>query len=166
MDNILNTILKETYTLQQFIRRVRLLKDYVNTSLFKGVNAQIDLNNLTSNSNDLNWLRSLPENGFFNQFNNQSFNQIFDYLDQTIQNQKPLLIYIPFEMPDDEIAKMGGSLRTSYGGKFLFDLKYDPSLLAGCSLVWNGLHKDYSIKKKIEGNETEIIKEINSYIKH
>lgn len=158
---IINTILHQTYTIQEISRRIRLLKEYVNNQLYK--QTSIDLNTLSSNGGDLNWLKSLPTD-FFNQFNKADASEIFEQLDRFIAEQKPLLIYIPFEMPQDEIPKLGQWLRTTYGEDFLFDLKYDPSLLAGCSLVWNGLHRDYSVRKRIEDSQNEIIKEMNSFI--
>lgn len=160
---ITDIILTQTFTQQQLVRRVRLLKEYVEGELFQS--EPINLNSLTSNSSDINWLKSLPTD-FFRLFTKQDATRLIEQLERFGTDQKPLLIYVPFEMPEDEIPKLGSWLRSNYGNTFLYELKYDPSLLAGCSLVWGGLHKDYSAKKSIEDHKEEIIKEINTFVRH
>ena len=159
MDELYQKIIAETYTVTDFRRRLRVLKEYISSILYSS-----DADAYLKNSEiDRDWLLSLGKQ-FPEEFNRENYQNIFAYLESQANQIVPLTIYISFQMPDAEKLRMGKWIRDNYGPNFFFDLKIDPYLIASCALVWKGIYKDYSIRKKIEDRKEEIISSLKSFI--
>lgn len=159
-NQIYTEILKDTFTLHILNKRVRILKDFFDSKLF---NSKPTYPYNLSNTDKL-WLEEVS-NKISPFINRETSASIFSGLDKKLQTLTPLLIYISFELPDIEIPKLGYYLRKDYGNEFLFDIKVDTTLLGGCSFVWNGSQKDYSLKKTIEDKKEDILEDIRVFTK-
>lgn len=148
---LLEKILESTYTKADLLRRLDLLKNYIVRRLFSK-----SVNSLSLNQTDSEWITSLGED-FFKKFNTKSVYATFTQLEGIAKEINPLTIYLSVDMTDDYIAQIGLRCRKLFGQGFLIDTQLDPSLIAGCSLVWNGVIADYSIRAKIEENKTVIL---------
>ncbi|MBI3486106.1 hypothetical protein HY025_04155 [Candidatus Daviesbacteria bacterium] len=157
-DQILNTILKDTYTQTQLNRRLRLLKESLNNQFF-GVK-----NNLFIELEDQNWLDSLDKT-IFSQFSQENFNAQFQKLEELGKQIPVLSLYLSFDPPLEEIAKLSNYFRTNFSPNFLFEIKLDPNLVAGSALVWKGVYKDYSLRKYIDDQKERLISEFKQFIK-
>lgn len=158
MNEILDKVLEDTFTIYEARKRLRNLKNFLVNKLFAQGSKQDELN-----QEDLDFLNSLDEK-FLSNFNKINLYQVFDALEESLNKISPLVIYLPFEIGHKESFQIGIWLRKNYGKNFLFEVKFDPSLIAGCALVWNGIYKDYSLKAKIAENQVQIIakfKELN-----
>lgn len=156
-DQILNTIIESSYTLHELRTRVRVLKAYLGKKVFGSETDDMDLDIRS----EINWLYQLGDQ-FMSQFNRSNFSEIFTEIENRINHLNPLIIYFAFEPTANELHNVGIWLRKNYGAQFLFDHKYDPTLIGGCALVWKGLYKDYSLKGRIEQNRQAIIEVIRS----
>lgn len=151
MDEILSIVLQETYTFTDALRRAKVLRQFLMHKLFGGID---DKN--AYRQDDIQWLDGLGGQ-FYSQFTKDNFYGVLKQLEDSLHKFQPLVIYVPFEMPEHEIARLGNYLRQAYGKNFLIEVKIDPSLIAGCALVWGGLYQDYSIRKRISSNKEAII---------
>src|SRR3989344_5984448 len=97
MNDLLNTILVNTFTLTQLKHRVGILRSYL-TRVFFG--AQTESQALSPE--DLNWLKSLPED-FYQKFNKDNVYSEFEALEEQINKLTPLIIYLTFE-PEREVT--------------------------------------------------------------
>ena len=158
MNQILETVLKDTFTLTQLKNRMRILKANLLKNFFGGSST------LQSAAAELNWLSSLPPN-FNAQFNKDNVYKIFEDLEQHIQKIPVLTIYLTFEPDDAAISQIGTFARKTYSSTFLLDTKLDPSLIAGCALVWAGRKKDYSLRVKIEEKKGEILENLQKFLR-
>ncbi len=158
-DQILNTIIENSYTLHELRKRVRILKAFISKKLYGSDTTEMDLEIRT----EINWLYQLGDS-FFTQFNQSNFSQLFQELEIRINHLSPLIIYFAFEPNIVELNNVGSWLRKNYGPQFIFDHKLDPSLIAGCALVWKGVYRDYSLRSKIEQNRQGIIQVIRASI--
>lgn len=157
MENILNIILKDTYTQTLLKHRLNVLKSYLIQSFFgnqRGTFTQIDLS----------WLKSLPP-GLYQNFNKDNIYKIFSDLEKQIISLKTLTIYLTFEPDDLSLSQMGNFARKLFGNSLLLDVKYDPGLTAGAALVWKGVYKDYSLRAKIESRKAEILESFKKYLR-
>ncbi len=155
---LLDLLLADTYTLPQLLRRISLLRKYLSSRLFKG---DMKISEVTIKE-DLEWFNNLnPE--IFTQFTPQNHGEIINTLLKQVDTLKTLIIYLPFEIQNDEIPKLGKYLRSSYGKNFLYETRLDPGLLGGCALVWNGIYKDYSLRARIDNNKDKIIQSLKSF---
>lgn len=151
LQTITDLFLKDSFTRTEALRRLRLFRQFLTDKIF----ASKPKSELISQE-DGPWLESLASDAL-RLINKDNLNQYLDALEQTIVDIKPLVIFLPFELPLGELHALGSKIRSMLGPKFLIDIKLDPSLIAGCALVWGGVYKDFSIKAKIEGQRSEIL---------
>jgi len=65
-----------------------------------------------------------------------------------IDSLEPLHLFLPKEIPDEELEKIANYLRES-NKNLLLEIKIEPELLGGCALSYKGVYKDYSLKTKL-----------------
>lgn len=162
MDNILTTILKDTYTVTALKSRLNVLKSYLSQHFFGAQQQQAETANMEQK--DLAWLKSLSSE-FFQNFNKDNMYNIFAELEKGINELKTLTIYLTFEPDDASLASIGSFARKLFGNYLLLDTKFDPNLIAGAALVWKGIYKDYSLRSKIEQKKTEILDSFKQYLR-
>ena len=158
MDEILNTILKDTYSLAQLKHRLMILKTNLLKTFFGGTD------NAPLLPQELNWLKSLPPN-FYLQFNKDNVYDIFSALEKTVGKLPELTMYLTFEPDDQTLSQIGIYARKNFGSTLLLDIKLDPKLIAGTSLVWKGITKDYSVKSRLEEKKAEIFQGFKKFLR-
>lgn len=157
--DILNTLLTNTYSLIQLKHRLNILKSYLLKTFFGNLQTSPIL------KEDLDWLNSLPEQ-FYQQFNKDNVYTIFENLEKLVLNLNPLTIYLTFEPDDITLAQIAAYARKTFdNSNLLLDIKFDPKLIAGCSLVWKGVLKDYSLKVRIEEKKEEILTNFKQFLR-
>lgn len=171
---ILDQILKTTYTKKQVIRRFRLIRDFLNLVFFdlkpgtdfKQALALFEQNLLnqknSSESKELFFLENLGES-FFKLFNPETFHLELEQLQKSVLSVKTVTLYLPFEIPDVEIDKLGMWFKKNLGNNILFEIIFDPGLIGGAALSFNGVFKDYSLKQKIAENKQDIEKLLTGF---
>lgn len=157
MDNILSTILKDTYSIHQLRHRLNILKNSLLENFFNSPSQSLT-------QADLSWLKSLPP-ALLSQFNKDNIYTIFGQLQKEITTLKLLVIYLTFEPDNDSLANIGNYTRKLYGLSLLLDIKYDPNLIAGAALVWKGVYKDYSLRAKIEEKKSEVSESFKKFLR-
>lgn len=152
---ILEKILEDNFTLSELRHRIHVLRFYLNKRLFGNDTTEFD----SQVRVEAGWFYKLGE-PFFNQFNKANLSQIFDALEAEVSNLPVLTIYFAFEPGRDELHRIGDFLRKNFGPKFIFDAKFDPTLIAGCAFVWKGGYKDYSLRARVAENRQQILETI------
>ncbi|OGE27009.1 hypothetical protein A3H85_01245 [Candidatus Daviesbacteria bacterium RIFCSPLOWO2_02_FULL_40_8] len=156
---LLDKILTSTYTTNDVYRRIRALKQFLLNQLFASA-----IQSFTSSSeSDSAWLSSLGTE-FYAQFNQQNIYQMIEALEKQVKSIQPLIIYLPFEIPEGEVVRIGMKIRTDLGKNLLLNFKVDPTLIAGCAIVWNSQLRDYSARARINQNKPQILSIIKEYI--
>ena len=154
-------IVKDTYTLSTLRHRVRVLKNYLINKMF----TQDDENKHQIDPEDLVWLEGLGTD-FLNSFNKDNTYPIFSQIDQSLEKISPLVIYLPFPTNDQIQIHLGEFIRKAFSKNLIFDTKFDPNLIAGCALSWQGIYRDYSLRKKIVDNRNQLLQNFKKYLKH
>ncbi len=157
MDEILNIILKDTYSLSQLKHRLRILK----TNLLRTFFSTGEVGSLSPA--ELSWLQSLPPQ-FYQQFTKDNVYKIFSDIDDAILNLKTLILYLSFEPDDATIAQIGSFTRKIFNSPaLLLDIKLDPNLIAGTALSWKGVYKDYSLRSELALKKGELWEEFKKF---
>ncbi len=156
---ILNTLLKDTFTQTSLKHRLRILK----TTLLKKIFGSEAPNEQLS-AEDLNWLNSLPAS-LYEKFNKDNVYQTFEQIETEVNSMPLLLVYLPFEANDQAISQVGGFIRKNFTNLSLFDIKFNPELIAGCALSWKGIYHDYSLKAKIEEKKGQILENFKKFLR-
>lgn len=167
MPNLLDMILEGVYTQTDSLRRLRLLKEQTTVKIFGGSKDQTPNSPIPSDLSDeeQGWLDKTMAD-ISSSINKNNLYQAFNGLEKEIKSIEVLAVFIPFEMPKDEVARLGMYLRQTYGKNFLMELKFDPKLVAGTALSWKGIYKDYSLHQRMLDNQTQILQTLKKYIKH
>ncbi len=158
MDEIFEIILKNTYTVFQFKHRLRILKSSFGQKFYGG-----ELT-IEPAEDDLRWMKTLPQT-FFQAFTPDNQTQIFTFLEIKLKETPALTLNLAFNPPDELINELGEYYRQHFTSFRLIDLKFDLSLIAGCSMVWKGVFKDYSLKSRIEDRKDEIMHSFRKFLR-
>ena len=169
MNDILTTILKDTYTLSQLKDRLLSLKQFLLQKFFNGQAPEADSS----------WLKSLPLD-FITQFtdglinngliNKDNVYKIFEDLEKETLKLTPLTLYLTFEPDDATLSQICKRAReiftgTSVSKLLIFDIKYDPRLIAGTALSFKGVYRDYSLRSKIEERKMLILESFKKFLR-
>lgn len=153
--DLFNTILASTYTSSQLKKRLRSLKAYLDSKLFKAP--------LPNDLEEKDWLDSLGEE-FYQAVTPDNFSDIIQSFEKQFDKLPKVVMSIPFDMPEADVLNIAKTLRTQRVDLIL-QIKHDPDLIGGCSLIYNGVLKDYSVRKRIEDNKQAILASLRSYLK-
>lgn len=157
MNEVLSTILKDTYSLSQLKLRLRILKSSLLKAFFGG-------ENLSFSPEQLSWLKSLPTE-FYHKFSKDNVYQIFTEIEKEISKLKTLSMYLTFKPDDATLTELGTYVRGNFGPNFVLDIKLNPTLIAGTALACNGVYRDYSLKAKLESKKAEILQEFKKFLR-
>lgn len=152
--DIIDHMLANTYTQTDALRRIGMLKDIVVAKIFAATRPGPDYQDP--------WLNLLNPK-ILQYFTKDNVYKLFDEIKGEIKKIEPLVVRLPFEIPEAELADLGSRLRKSYGKNFLVEIKYDPSLIAGAHFSFKGVYKDYSIRQEIADNRQAIIGMLKNY---
>ena len=159
MNDLLNTILKETFSLNGLKHRLRILKSNLLKTFFGNEKEEVTLS-----TQDLNWLKSLPLS-FYQQFNKDNVYQIFFDLEAAEAKLKILTMQLTFEPDEDALNQIGTFARKIFDPTIILDIKLNPNLIAGAALVWKGIYRDYSLRTKIEEKKPEILEGFKKFLR-
>lgn len=158
MDQILTTILKDTYSLTTLKHRLRVLKSYLSSVIFQsGVKEEFA-------ASDSTWLGSFPP-AFIQQFNKDNISPVFADMESKIKKLKILTMYLPFDTDEQTLIQIGEKTRRTFGSLIVLDIRFNPNLIAGCALSWNGVYKDYSLRSQIEARKNEILESFKKFLR-
>ena len=162
---------------RQALRRFRVLKDYLNYKFYSvpaDVSDQDAFTQFSANyvreiaraglEDDLKFIYDLgPE--YLNQFKPNALKDALQDIEQAITSAKIVIVSLALELPDPEITKLGQFIKTNSGPQVLIEIQYDPALIGGCALSYNGVYRDFSIRRKIEENKKGILNTLLTYVK-
>lgn len=178
-DTQITKLLSETYTKDQLLKRLRVIKDFISFRLFNltpeqnklPLPAQVELF-LALHQKDIielnilrlegNWAVSLKEE-FYNQFTLDNYQGLFKALDQISAQVNPIIVYLPIELPEKDRFSLGSWFKQNLGLTTLFELQFDANLIGGCALSFKGTYKDYSLRSKISQNQAQIISSLKEF---
>lgn len=165
--DLVSQFLKTTYTKHQALTRFRILSDFLNFRLFTGNSTISETDSVSEQFNkfkktydrdierDLKFFLELDP-GFFERFKKDNVNTLLPELNKAINTDQICLVYLPFEIPEPEIEKLGLWFK-NISPLQLIEIKYDGGLLGGVALSYKGIYKDFSLRERIKKNQTKII---------
>ncbi len=175
MDQLTQQFLSKVTTKAEAYKALRILREFLDFIHFSSpvkttqissssdlsfTMTEFQLKHLSRISNEyiteqIELLRSFNQD-FFNQFDPKSAAAKLESLKQTVDQTDPIILHIPFEMPREETKKVGLWIKENINPVYLLEIRFDPSMVAGCMISFKGTSKDYSIRKKIEDNQVQV----------
>lgn len=167
---LLETILTNTYTKEDLQHRLTLLREFMEYQFFKPhekTNVVYLLNEFIDQKkesrDEFNALNAW-DYPFYSRFNKENVYENLKEIEKEAEKLPVITIYLPFNLPIFEAPKLGKWLRANIDPKILAEIKSDPSLIGGCSLVYKGEYRDLSLRFYIEKHKEAIRKVLESYL--
>ncbi len=158
MDNFYKLMLSNTYTYSTMRHRIRLLKAILNNRIF---GSKLYIN---PTPEDITWFNSLPQT-FLNSINKDNLTEFINHLEISLEKTPVLVVNISFDPTYTAETQIGEFCRKNFSSFQLININYNPSLVAGCALVWNGVSKDYSIKARMAQYRDSIMESFKMTLK-
>lgn len=166
----LETILSNTYTKGDLQHRLTLLREFLEYQFFKPhekANLVFLLNEFINKRGELrdefNALMAW-DYPFYSKFNKENVYDTLGQLEKEASKLPVVTIYLPFALPIFEAPRLGKWLRENIAGNIVAEIKTDPALIGGCSVVWNGTYQDFSLRFYIEKHKGTIQKVVGEYL--
>ncbi|SRR5258708_2896439 len=148
-EKILDIVLQRSLTLHQAYKHLRILKEYLTYQIFGAQQATLE-------KEDQAFIDQIDKD-LLQQFTKDNLASEFEKILSQLEKIPVLVVYFGFQ-PDNELIKsISDWIKNNYSERIILDSKIDNNLIAGCSLVWKGIYKDYSLKAKIEDHRQEIL---------
>lgn len=158
MDQILNTILNNTYTLPELKHRINILRTYLAKKFFGAYEDQ------PLSPEDQNWINNLPTE-LLESFNKTNLYEILKTVEEKAFDTQVLTLYLPFEATGQTVKLIADKTRGILHRPVLLEIRYDSVLIAGLALSLNGIYKDYSLRAKIEERKAEILGSFKKFLR-
>ncbi len=159
MEEILSLFLQSNYSQNQIRHRFNTLKNFLQARLFNSAVSAAEIP-----AEDKKWLDSL-DSKLISYFNPYNIDVSLKNLEQKLHEIKPLTIFLPFQIPDEEVDNLGRYIRQNFKKDAVIEIKFDGGLIGGAAVSWNGTYKDYSIHSLISQNETKLIETFKNYLR-
>lgn len=170
MNNLLTTILTNTYTQSDLNHRLGLLKGFLEFWYYQPhekTNFLFLLNEFFTRGeesrDEFNALNFWGPN-FYGEFSKENLYQLLNQIKKEAEALPTVTIFLPFVPPIYEIPKLGEWFRQNVSLAAVIDVKSDPRLIGGCALARRGVYQDFSLRYYIEKNRPAVLKVIADYV--
>lgn len=158
-------MLQNTYTTDDLVERLGLMRIYYNKRLFVG-GENSTLKEVIQNECDEHTFLSLE--AWVKVFEKENIQPlvVFEALD-TVQEDlggvPAVTLYVPVRFSHEQIERFGVWFRENVQPNILLSLHIDPRATGGCSFIWNNIFYDFSLKYFIEKQKEDIVATFDKY---
>jgi len=161
MDAAIETILSNTFTDSDVYKRLAILQDALEHSLYT-TNAKTSLRDMLAEryvgSDDRTSLDAIAAWGeaVVSLFHSGDIGKHMDALKKSIAAVPSITLYVAAPMPAAAMNEIGAWCRQNIDPHVLIDLKIDRSSAGGCMLVWKNTLHDFSMRYFLHKHEKEL----------
>lgn len=172
MDQAISSLLSKTYTKNQALATLRLIREFLNYLFFDlqlssepsgRIDQFLKSQNLDPLASQEAKILSQLGDDFYKTFSPKNLTTQFKMMEDALSSIQEVIVHLPFEMPEEEVERLGEWFKKNLGEESLFNLNLDPSLIGGAALSYKGVYRDYSLKQKIAENKVKIIQMLVSF---
>jgi hypothetical protein len=154
---LLDTILASTYVKADVLRRLRIIREYLEQRFFTPGEKK-DLLGFLSDQ------KITPEeqtvitgwgDEFFKSFNKENAYDYLEHMNGRVKDLPTVNMYVPIGLDSGQTVKIGLWVRANVDREALVEIHVEQAAFGGCSFAWNGVYYDYSLHhymhKKMDG---------------
>ena len=161
---IQSIILVKTYTKTDYLRRVTLIREYLENRFFKDESLQFSdylvKNQISQHDRDA---LSHFDDHFFNLFTRDNLYLLINGLIETMKVLPVLTLYLAVILDEYQLDELGVWFRHNLNPELIIDVRCNPTLVSGCAYVWNNRYKDLSLHFFLSQKQAIINKIIDAY---
>lgn len=158
-------MLHNTYTTDELIERLGLMRKYYNVRLFAG-GENTPLRDVLRNECDERTLVVLEN--WIDTFTKDSIQPLvaFEALDavqEDVTGLPSVTLYVPVRFTPEQIEKFGTWFRDNVQPNILLSMHIDPRATGGCSFIWNNVYYDFSLRYFMDKQREDIVASFNKH---
>jgi len=157
MSDFLPTILATSYTKSDILRRIHLLRGFLESVHFKKSSDTLRdyLVSKNASKEDIDILSqwNVQPKG---PFGKADVYKTIESLLGGIKNLPIMTLFVPFEPDGTAVEKIGSWVRKELSPQSIVDLRLDPDAVGGARLAWNGTYGDYSLSRILQQEKATI----------
>ena len=157
-------ILTKTYTKTDYLRRVTMIREYLERRIFKEPSLKFSdyLNQVVASQHDLEAFSHLDEH-FFQLFTRDNLYLLINGLLDSLKTLPVLTLYLAIILDEIQMDELGVWFRQNLNPELIIDVRCNPTLVSGCAYVWNNRYKDLSLHNFLSQKQAIINKIIDAY---
>jgi F0F1-type ATP synthase delta subunit len=164
-EQLLETILKTSYVKADVMRRIRIVREYLEQKFFTPGDKKELKEFLVASQVPVQEQEVIDAWGkdFFTSFTKEN---AYDYLEQMTAKVKDLPtinLYVPIPVEAKEAIVIGTWVRANIDKMALVELHTESSTFGGCAFAWNGVYYDYSLRHYMRKKMDSIRNIITAY---
>ena len=162
---IVEFILKTTYTTSDLNRRLNLFREFLEYKFFTGKeNVKFDdfAIERTIPSPDMMVISKWDET-FSLSFTKVNVYKLLDRVKSLLSEFPVITVYLPFTPDENQILTLIEWLNKNVHPQILIDLRKNEALVLGCAFAWKGVYHDYSLHFFMEKNRNALLKLLSDY---
>ncbi len=163
---IISIMLGNTYTTDDLVERLGLMRTYYNERLFvEGSTAT--LQQVLGGQCEQHTLESLMS--WEAKFLESEIQPLIVYeslgtVQEELTTMPAVVLYVPLRFPPEHVERIGTWFRENVQPNILVSLKVDPRATGGCSIVWKDRYYDFSLHYFIQDKREEVVQMFNTHM--
>jgi hypothetical protein len=166
---IITIILRNTYTTDDLMDRLGLMRRYYEAILFKKEGEhpeQRSIQEFFAHEREEYTLEVLET--WFAAFQAQHIDPLvvyeaLDAIEEDIAGLPTMALYIPIRFSHEHIARFGEWFRAHVQPNILLSIRIDARVTGGCGFVWNNEYQDFSLRYYLQKHRGRLIDMYENY---
>lgn len=158
-------MLKNTYTTDDLVERIALMRKYYAQHLFSG-GEHLTLANVVQAECEAATFAALEE--WQQAFKKEAISPLvvyeaLDAIEEDLAGVPAVTLYVPIKFSPEHVERFGKWFRDNVQPNILLTLRTDPRAAGGCAFIWKSTYYDHSLRYFIQQNRAAIVKTFNKY---
>jgi hypothetical protein len=162
---LLDTILISTYAKADVLKRLRIVREYLEQRFFTP-GGKKDLLGFLSDQNipaDEQAVITGWGDEFFKSFTKENAYDSLERMMNRVKDLPSVNMYVPVDLDSGQTVKIGLWVRANVDKKALVEFHVDSSAFGGCAFAWNGAYYDYTLTHYMHKKTDAIRKVLDGY---
>jgi F0F1-type ATP synthase delta subunit len=161
---IITIILKNTYTTDDLLDRLGLMRRYYEALLFKKQKDEnkknLSVSEFFEGEREVFTVQILEE--WFNSFEKSKIAPLvvyeaLDSIEEDISGLPTVSLYVPIRFSEEHISRFGEWFRKNVQPNVLLSVRVDSRVTGGCGVVWNDAYHDFSLRYYLHKHRKELL---------
>jgi hypothetical protein len=163
---IVSIMLEDTFTTDDVVERIALLRRYYGIKLFAGGGDVTIAEVIRTDGEEEHTVRVLEH--WEQKFAQAGIPELvvyeaLDAIEEDLSGMPSVTLYVPIHFAHEHIERFCRWFRQSVQPNILLSLRVDPRVGGGCGVIWNDVYHDLSLKYRIHQKRTEVVEMFNRY---
>jgi F0F1-type ATP synthase delta subunit len=159
-----NKLLEHAVTRGEILRRIGTIRDFLEQKFYQpNPVTLVEFVTKRNTDGDPEVLQKIGED-FYSSFTRENMYTLIENITKEVNTLPAVAVTVPYLPDASESTKLGSWFKANVSGRMLVDLKFDPSIVGGCTVVVNGMWQDYTIRYFMQKKQNEIVETIGKYV--